>query len=218
MPAITELALRRRWAVVEDMSELHGLLPYSDTEAACWSFYQNKIVHGEEGGIVTFNNPEYARLARMLRCQGFTEEHDFLHIPRGHNYRLSNANASLILASFTDMERNLTERRRVEQLYEDRIPDEWKMPSRDACWVYDMRLRGIPNVGEVVHRLNYQGIAARHSFKPMSMQPEYLGDYQHLNAYRLSTEVLYLPITPEMTQEQVRHNVNWLMRAVDQAN
>src|SRR5262249_3891926 len=76
--------------VVEDLAEAHGIRPHPDTKAACWSFYKNKLVAGEEGGAVWFEDTERAEKARMLRCQGFTESHDFYHIPRGHNYRLAN--------------------------------------------------------------------------------------------------------------------------------
>jgi len=40
-------------SVVEDMAEVHGVAPHEDTDAACWSFYKNKIVAGEEGARST---------------------------------------------------------------------------------------------------------------------------------------------------------------------
>jgi perosamine synthetase len=97
MNKITGIARCEGLYVVEDLAEAHGILPHPDTDAACWSFYKNKIIHGEEGGAVWFRSEERARHARSLRSLGFTEAHDFTHIPRGHNYRMSNAHASLVL-------------------------------------------------------------------------------------------------------------------------
>src|SRR3990167_1723175 len=67
------------FAVIEDMSEIHGIKPHPDTNAACWSFYKNKIIHGEEGGMIWFKNVGRARIAKELRSLGFNAEHNFLH-------------------------------------------------------------------------------------------------------------------------------------------
>ena len=57
---------------------------------------------------------------------------------------------------------------------------------------------------KTVRELNEAGIAARRGFQPMSLQTEYMGHHQHLNAYRCSQHVMYLPIDPGMTKEDVR--------------
>jgi perosamine synthetase len=44
--------------VVEDMAEAHGVRPHAETDAACWSFYRNKIVAGEEGRRRGVQRPE----------------------------------------------------------------------------------------------------------------------------------------------------------------
>lgn len=170
--------------IIEDLAEAHGVKPHPQTDAACWSFYRNKIVAGEEGGAVWFRDPEHAALARQLRNLGFTDAHDFMHLPRGHNYRMSNAHASLILKNFeptyfvTDgplVDMNRRNRRRIERWMGQACPNEWKMPPRDSPWVYDLRIRGMTaeKQGKVVRALNTIGIAARHGFKPCSSQEEY---------------------------------------------
>lgn len=192
---------RHTLLIIEDMAELHGYPPDKATDVACWSFYQNKVVSGEEGGAVYFREKEPAQLARKLRTLGFTEEHDFNHIPRGHNYRLSNAHASLILASLSDYEEEIKRRREVEHSYNFWCPPEWKMPERQSPWIYDLRIPGLTSKKqtEIVKALNTKGIAARHAFKPMSKQPEFLhclslqGSGGH-NAEMLSREVFYLPL------------------------
>lgn len=189
--------------VVEDLAESHGIKPHPRTDAACYSFYRNKVVAGEEGGAVAFRDKAHADLARCLRSQGFTDAHDFTHIPRGHNYRLSNANAKLILPSLRQFPENLVARRRIEGWYDEVCPAAWRMPPRDVPWVYDLRIPGMGTETQdaIVRTLQAGGIPARHAFKPMSMQEEYRGARRvgGERALTASREVFYLPIQPGIT-------------------
>lgn len=195
--------------LIEDLSEAHGIKPHPQTDAACWSCYRNKIVAGAEGGIVAFRNPALAAYARRLRSLGFDDAHTFQHCPRGVNARLSNVHAELILASLANVEANLAERRRIEAMYDECCPDEWRMPPRQTCWVYDLKIPGITREKQqaIVRTLNEAGIAARMSFAPMTRQEEFrqcrfvgLG-----MADLMSAQVFYLPCTPgTVTQESVR--------------
>ncbi len=213
MDSVIDLARERSLVVIEDMAELHGVQPHPETDAACWSFYRNKIIHGEEGGMIAFKNPEHAAKARELRSCGFTDAHNFLHVPRGMNYRMSNLHASAILRSLGDVEMSLAKRRIVEEWYDKETPDEWRMPPRMVCWVYDLRIPGMAEETQdrVIRLLNESGIPARHAFKPMSRQPEYSGRYKRLNAHLLSSEVIYFPIDPANTREQVKRHVGALV-------
>jgi len=187
--------------IVEDRAEAHGV-DFGDyiPDAACWSFYRNKIVAGEEGGAIAFKNPRHASVAKSLRSLGFTTSHDFYHVPRGHNYRLANCLAQLILTSLANVDANLAKRRQLEEAYDHLCPDEWRMPRREAPWVYDLRIPDLSSVrqGSAVRALQAVGIPARHAFKPMSAQPEFKSCTVDTtqNSYTASREVIYLPLTP----------------------
>lgn len=226
--------------VIEDLAEAHGVRPAQGTDVACWSFYRNKIVAGEEGGAVWFRNPDHAALARSLRTLGFTAAHDYTHVPRGHNYRLANALAELILRSLSKYGVPIKapdgqvfprgtpdQRRQIEVWYDAWCPAEWRMPARDAVWVYDVRLPGLTYHGldRVVGALQLAGIPARHGFKPMIRLEEFklcrrvapvdtadetVGTTwssrtgygpQESVADRMAREVLYLPVQPGRTTE-----------------
>lgn len=199
--------------VVEDWAEHTKPVWYEDkfrtvsnnegihSRALCWSFYKNKIIHGEEGGMVLFKNKRDAELAKSLRCQGFTDQHDFKHYARGHNYRITNNSAQLICHSLGYIDQNLNMRRAMEAAYDSVIPISLRRPPREVPWVYDVWLDHRQNADKVVATLNSQGIAARHSFKPMSMQQEFVGHWSHLNAYKLSQRMIYLPLSENMTTQ-----------------
>ena len=213
--------------LMEDLAEAHGVNPHPNTNAACWSFYRNKIVAGEEGGAVWFRDPEHAALARQLRCLGFTDAHDFSHVPRGHNYRLANSLAGLIVKNLRAYRADLsgcglTARREVEAWYDEVCPADWRMPPRDAPWVYDLMLpfkgslTGELFSDHVVGELRKEGIPARAGFKPMHEQEEYRGcrfvggsesvPGGRVTHYPMSSQmaarIIYLPIQPGKTTRQ----------------
>jgi dTDP-4-amino-4,6-dideoxygalactose transaminase len=203
--------------IIEDLAEAHGVKPSPLTDAACWSFYKNKIIAGEEGGAVAFKDVAHAEAARELRSLGFTKEHNFVHRPRGHNYRLANCLAEKVLEGLEDAfggggphHQAVYHRRVAETRYDEACPAEWKMPPRDAPWVYDIRVPGLRRTKMVwvVRALNEAGIQARMGFCPMTLQPEYIKANGYkvsgMNAARAFDEVFYLPLTPGVvTRESV---------------
>lgn len=207
MSAVMDLASKKGLYVIEDMSEIHGVKPHKDSHAACWSFYKNKVVAGEEGGAVWFKDESVANLARLLRCQGFTPAHDYVHVPRGHNYRMANLLAEPILKSLEYVHSSIYRREEIVEWYEEACPPEWRAIKRDIPWVYDIRVQGITarQQGAAVRSVQKAGIGARHGFKPCSSQKEYLsapryGDWQRAQA--AEREVMYLPIQPGLTTKE----------------
>lgn len=219
MDHLVKVADGMDWCIVEDLAEAHGIRPHPDSDAACWSFYRNKIIAGEEGGAVWFRNPKAAELARCLRSMGFGPKQDYQHVPRGHNYRMSNAHASLILKSLRHYEVNLMARRWIESTYERECPESWKMPKRDAPWVYDICpplqvcVDGSLYIDRPIKAIKKVGIQARHAFKPMHTQEEFK-DHPFIQRENYATPcpssclyaalLLYLPLTPgAVTERQV---------------
>lgn len=190
MEAVHELASKFGVVVVEDLAEAHGVKPHPATDAACWSFYRNKIVAGEEGGMVAFAAPWRASVARAMRCLGFTDSHDFYHTPRGYNYRLADCLAEKVLASLQSYDG--AARRAREALFDAACPEHMRMPERDAVWVYDFKVQC--NQELVVQQLRHLG--CRHAFKPMSWQPEFQKYRRFSNgkAERAATSVVYVPL------------------------
>jgi perosamine synthetase len=220
MAAIADIATINALCVIEDCAEAHGI-KHGLADVSCWSFYKNKIIAGEEGGAVSFVGDRFADLARQLRCQGFTADHTFKHIPRGMNYRLSDCHAKLILESLEQAESNLAKRKQVADWYDRHLSPVLKMPKRDVNWVYDIRIHGL--TGDRIHRvvkgLNTYGITARCGFKPMSSQPEYYDpNYYKTKAYTMSKEVLYLPINPRMDEPQVKRIVDTLEEVIRESS
>jgi len=201
LPTIHNMIQRdkRDCKVIEDLSEAHGAVPHKESDAVCWSFYQNKVISGEEGGAVYFKNKENANLCRQLKNIGFSPERDYTHIARGHNYRLANTLAQLIIDSLETYDE--TEWRVNEAEQEKMIPEQWRQPPRNRYWMTDIRIPGmtLELQTEVVRSLRDSGIdSVRFGFKLISSQEEYRAaqviDWGE--CWRAVSEVLSFPLLP----------------------
>jgi dTDP-4-amino-4,6-dideoxygalactose transaminase len=195
--------------IIEDMAEVHGAKPHPNSFAACWSFYKNKTIHGEEGGMIVFKNAHDVRLAKQLRTLGFDDNHDYFHVPRGVNARMSNAHAELILPSLRNFKQNKKHKHHLANTYDNCVPKRWFKPVCIYPWIYPLRIKGMVSFqqGEIVRRLNKKGIAARQGFKSMKLQAEFEhlrgNPFQQTNAMELQHEIIYLPLSETMTRDDV---------------
>jgi len=196
---IRNIGKRFKIPVIEDASEAHGACKNSKADITCYSFYKNKIIHGEEGGICVTNNGEYARKMNFLKNMAFTVEHDFFHPVIGYNYRMSNAQAGLILQSLKEYPYNKEKREQIEAWYDRVIPQH--LGKRDAVWFYDVC---IPK-----KNAEHMDLGVRHSFRPLSSLPMYLQKVGPV-AKLLSDTLMLLPCNPELGQGEIEHIVSKL--------
>lgn len=218
MGHVIDIASRYGLRVIEDACEAQGAFyegrkqPGFSTipskmvgsyDIGCFSFYRNKIIHAEEGGAITSDDEAFLARCRDLKSMSFGEEHNYLHGKIGFNYRMTNNQAMEAMMSLFGVDYNNERRIEVKNWYNQNIPTQYWMPNtRKVVWVYDIKVPADKKDGLVAF-LNDNEVAARHSFKPMSMQPTFNYNYKHLNAYEKSRTVCYLPVNPDMREEEV---------------
>lgn len=187
--------------VIGDFAEAHGISP-KYVDIACYSFYGNKILTTGEGGMCLTNNQKWADEMRKYANMYFDEKRTYLHPKVGHNFRMTNLQAAVGLAQVMRIDEILAKRKQVETWYDQYMPEKYKMPKRDVLWFYDIQT---DKQEALKQHLELNGVPARYGFKPMSMQPMYLGEYEHLNAYKWSKRILYLPTWTDMSEEDVKY-------------
>lgn len=204
MSAIIDIAYKHKLRVIEDCCEAQGATyrgkMVGSFDIGCFSFYWNKIIPAEEGGIITTNDKKVMERAKLLKNMAFTSKHDYIHPEIGFNYRMTNAQAKFALFNLQNVNELQRKRFQIQGWYDKYINPKYKMPDRTVLWVYDIKH---PKKNKLVKFLNDMGYNARHSFKPMSMQPMYKKEYKHLKAYKLSKQVMYLPVTHFMKEQDV---------------
>lgn len=162
MKEILRIARKYKLKVLEDGCEAQGAIFNSKADITCYSFYQNKIINAEEGGICTTNSKKYADLMNYYKNMCFGKKHNYFHKHIGYNYRMPESQAKLALKSLRNVDMELKRRRKMEKYYDSLVPDEIKMPPRDVVWVYDVRAK-------------VTGSETREFFKPLSSMPMFGG-------------------------------------------
>lgn len=201
MFAINRIAEENDIYVIEDMAEAHGIMP--DSDIACYSFYGNKIITTGEGGMCLTNSEKWSNEMRLYANMYFDKDRTMLHPKVGHNFRMTNLQASIGYAQVTRIDEIIYKRDQVQCMYYEFLDTRFIRKDRDVVWMYDIDCG--KNQEEIKRVLAEQDIESRYGFKPMEMQPMYFDkDYKTLNSYKWSQRILYLPTYPDLTEEQVR--------------
>jgi dTDP-4-amino-4,6-dideoxygalactose transaminase len=123
MDPILAIARRHNLIVIEDAAQAHGA-EYRSRRAGsmgdigCFSFYPTKNLGAAgEGGMLTTNNPEFARTAAVLRSWG--EEERYRPRLKGFNYRLPSIQAAILRVKLRRLEPWIEARRARAAEYDD---------------------------------------------------------------------------------------------------
>jgi dTDP-4-amino-4,6-dideoxygalactose transaminase len=231
MDPILRIAKAHGLVVIEDAAQAHGA-EYKGRRAgsmgdmACFSFYPGKNLGAYgEGGMVVTNNPEYARTMRMLRDWG--AERKYEHVLKGYNYRLEGIQGAVLRVKLRYLEAWTEGRRRAAAHYDrllagSGVPTPAAMPYvRHVYHIYAIRTQQRHAWQQA---LQAQGIhTGIHYPTPVHLLPAFAdlgyqrGQFPH--AERAASEVLSLPMFPELTATQCEEvsDAVWKLAKLPQA-
>lgn len=175
MKEILRIAKKHHLKVIEDACEAQGAVFKSKADITCYSFYENKIIHAEEGGMCTTDNKKYADRINYLKNMAFGDKHDYFHEEIGYNYRMANSQALLALKSLKDYPRENRRRREVAKFF-------YTTHKLDAIWVLPVFNRTEKERDWVIRHTDN----TRFFFKPLSSFPMYGGKCQSPKALHYS--------------------------------
>lgn len=230
MDPILDVARRHNLVVIEDAAQAHGA-EYkgrrigSIGDLGCFSFYPTKNLGAAgEGGLVTTNNPEYARTLAMLRNWG--EDRRYHPVIKGYNYRISALQAAILRAKLPHLDRWIEIRRSLAAQY-DRLLESAAVTTPVACadarhvyCLYTIRTEGRDSVQRALASGGIQ--TAVHYPLPIHLMPAYsdprykAGDFPAAEACAAS--VLSLPMHPYLTLAQQKQIAAEIFKLVDKKN
>ena len=218
MDPIMDIARRHDLRVIEDACQSHGAT-YRDQpagsigDAACFSFYYSKNLgaYGEAGIIVT-NNDEMAEAVKVLRDHGSSKK--YVHESVGYNSRLDEIQAAILCAKLPGLRTWNRRRRELAEMYTDRLrslplatpsEEEW---AKSVYHLYVIRTQQRDSLLEWLHD---RGIMAGiHYPIPVHLQEAY-AEYAPIGGLpvteKVASEILSLPIYPELSDEQLEEVV-----------
>lgn len=221
--------------VIYDAAESHGALykkrPIGGRGvASCYSFYGNKIITTGEGGMITTNDEEFAKVARNLKDVAFSKVRHFWHTRLGYNFRMTNMQAAIGLAQTERFDELVKARIDNAKYYMDRLTDlPLRLPKEadwatNVYWMFGFEVE--PEFGMTRDELRIfmadRGIETRTFFVPMHLQPYY---YKHQDNFvwknysdteaslrvdasfpiseRLCERGMYIPSSSNLTTEEM---------------
>jgi dTDP-4-amino-4,6-dideoxygalactose transaminase/acetyltransferase-like isoleucine patch superfamily enzyme len=222
MDSILDLAERYHLLVIEDACQAHGAEYFSTRlgvwkkagslgHAAAFSFYPGKNLGAcGEAGAITTDDDSIAHVSSMLRDHGQAKK--YYHEIDGYNGRLDALQAALLtvklgyLTQWNDKRRHIAARYNAAlgDLKADVIVPHQAPYSRSVYHLYVLRT---PDRDGLRTRLGEAGIGTGiHYPIPLHLQVAYRGRSYAKGQYavteRLASEIISLPMFPELTNEQ----------------
>jgi len=216
MDPILAVARAHNLRIIEDAAQAHGAA-YAGRkvgslgDAGCFSFYPSKNLGAfGDGGMVVTNDPELADRVRMLRNGGQKTRYD--HRLLGVNSRLDEMQAAILRVKLGYLDKWNRQRRHIAALYTAMLGDCTVQPPVEATrsdHVYHLYVIRSSHREALKEHLARSGIETMvHYPTPIHLQAAYrglgLGPGAFPVAERCASEVLSLPIFPELTDTKVR--------------
>ncbi|MEJ2091428.1 MAG: DegT/DnrJ/EryC1/StrS family aminotransferase [Syntrophobacterales bacterium] len=141
MEAISDLARKHRFQVIEDVAHAPGAFWQSAEgvkmlgtlgDVGCFSFFANKNLTTGEGGLVATHDPKIAAKVQLARSHGMTtltwdrhRGHSFSYdvTALGYNYRLDEMRAALGLVQLKKLPAANARRRELTRRYRQKLQD-----------------------------------------------------------------------------------------------
>lgn len=220
MDRILEIAAKHKIAVIEDAAQALGATHKGTRAGAfglagCFSFYPFKSLGGlGDGGAVTTNDPEVARLATLLRFNGEDRQTgDFFY--HGYTALLDNVNAAILDVKLRHFDEFVAHRRATAKLYHRLLQDVdgIERPHFDGDGYFDTFQNYVIRTkqrDELRQYMREQGVETLvHWARPMWSYPGLqLGTPALPYTESVCREVISLPMSAETTEEHVRITVD----------
>ena len=187
MNAIMTIAKTKKLKVIEDVAEAlgaktSGSLMGTFGDAACYSFFGNKLVTTGEGGMVVYRNSENAARAKTLRDHGMAKDRRYWHNEVGYNYRMTNLQAAVGVAQMERFDEIISRKINLAERYFELFSEfDWvEMPPRlesdeSVYWLFTILISKNAPISrdELIRCLALNGIESRPVFFPMHHMPLY---------------------------------------------
>ena len=227
-PSLREIAAGEELLTVDDLAQSFGCWLQGErlghaADVTVTSFFPSKPLgaYGDGGAMFT-QSAEKAALYRSLRTHGEgTTRYEVLRT--GMNGRLDSMQAAVLLAKLEVFEQELAQREEVASYYDRHLGNAVTIPfrvrdSRSAWAIYSVLLPEGVDRAAVQERLRANGVpTAVYYPKPLHRQPAYASVHDGAAlpvSDRIADRVLALPIHPDLTEVQMAHVCEQVVRAV----
>ncbi|WP_305064204.1 DegT/DnrJ/EryC1/StrS family aminotransferase [Methanococcoides sp.] len=225
MKAITEIAEDHDLILIEDACQAHGAAYHGKKVGSfgtgAFSFYPTKNMTTSEGGMMTTNDEEVARKAKMIRAHGSQQR--YLHEMVGYNLRMTDIGAAIGLTQLKKLPSYNSLRQRNAALLSKGLEDTDGITVpvvREGCeHMFHQYTIRVNDRDEILTKLGQAGIGTGVYYPiPIHMQPIYkdAGYKDELpECEKASKEVLSLPVHPGVSEDEIQQIIDAVIRGVE---
>ena len=229
---IQDICKDKQIVLIEDScralgAKYKGKLAGNFGDIACFSFYAAKLLSTGNGGMLTTNNLNIAKKAKIFREHGRKRNKNrYLYTEIGHNMILDEIGSILGLSQLKIIDTLIDNRAKIAKIYDDSIEKLSYLEKaidlrshsdyRNSHYRYPVVVNENTNVEDFEDYMNSSGIQLGHYF-PMIHQTEVYRKNKSLircgelsNSTFLSRRLLSLPVFSSMTKNQARKVVQTL--------
>ncbi len=217
--AIKDLAEKHDLKIIEDAcqaigSEYRGKKAGNLGSLGCFSLYATKNIMCGEGGMITTNDDEQAKLIRQFRQHGMSGSYQYEHL--GYNYRLTDLQAAIAVEQLKKVDRFNKARQENARFFNEELKDvrgiitpKVHANRTHVYHQYTIIIEDTCNVtrDELAKNLKDKGVIAGvyypqplHHIEHIAKRTGYrVGDFP--NTEDLAKRVISLPVHPGITPE-----------------
>jgi dTDP-4-amino-4,6-dideoxygalactose transaminase len=225
MKTIMEIAEDHNLVVIEDACQAHGASYHGKRVGSfgtgAFSFYPTKNMTTGEGGMITTNDEEVAKKARMIRSHGSQQR--YLHEMMGYNLRMTDIAAAIGLVQLGKVDGYNSARRKNASLLSEGLKgiSGVTVPTiRNGCeHMFHQYTIRVKNRDELVTKLTKNGIGTGIYYPmPIHKQPIYIeAGYSDnlIECEKASKEAVSLPVHPGVSEDDVKQIIDAVINGVE---
>ena len=236
MGKISKIAKKNNLFIIEDCAQSFGASigkkkTGSFGDCGAFSFFPSKNLGGfGDGGLITTNNKDIAKLVKALRNHGQTSNYDASFI--GYNSRLDSIQAAVLLAKLKHIDKSNNSRIKIAKKYtqplknipqiQPPLPDiqhsilHTRYSILNTTHIYHQYTIKASSRNELLKHLNSKGIGARLYYPLLLNQMEAFKSYKCKGALKNAKEAcakcLSLPIHPFLKEKEISHITSAIKR------
>ncbi|WP_324171529.1 DegT/DnrJ/EryC1/StrS family aminotransferase [Sulfurimonas sp.] len=234
MKAIKKIANKHKLKIIEDAAhciegERDGVRVGELGDVACFSFYATKNITSGEGGAITTNNDEVAKLLYQLRLHGINKDASSRYTDKfahwdmkvlGWKYNISDIQSALLIGQLEKIEDRLSKREEIARYYEvalNKLGVEYiKVPenTKSARHLFIIKIK---NRDKVVSKLQSNGIGVAVNYRAIHILNYYKNSFSFQDsdfpiAKKFGDEVLSLPLYTKLELSQLAYIISNLAK------
>ena len=219
----SEIKYNKKW---EKIGKPHG-------DIACFSFHPRKIITTGDGGMITTNNAEFAKMIRLWRHHSMSVSDKKRHSSKniifeeylelGYNFRMTDIQAAMGRAQLRRLKKIISKRRDLAEHYFDLFKDNERINlPYEPDWAksnwqsFCIRLSSELNQKKIMQKLLDMGIATKRGIMCAHLEPAYMNEPWHtgnsiqdsgklVESHTARDSTILIPFFPQLKKREQRY-------------